>query len=163
MPNHHPPSDHYPRALTTRCRLRSTCSGTEPSLNPTVSDKQSSELRLVKISRLRSSRKHPKSQTQAEPPPNSSHFPIFLDLFCAQPAPWLSYPGRLPVQTQVVYYNVFCSFPWDCSAAAQSCTCTIAYGSRRTMVYLAVSSIVNGRSGTPLTNGPHLLSNGPPF
>ena len=41
-------------SLTTRCRLRSTGSGAEPTLNPTVSDKQSSKLRLVKISRLAS-------------------------------------------------------------------------------------------------------------
>ena len=69
----------------TRCRSPSTGSGAEPTLNPTVSDKQSFERRLVKISRLRSNGKHPKSQAKAEPPPNSSYFPIFLDLFCPQP------------------------------------------------------------------------------
>ena len=70
---------------------------------PTVSDKQSSELRLVVISRLRSNGKHPKSQVKAEPPPNYRQLPIFLDLFCPLMAPWLSYPGQSPVQTQGVY------------------------------------------------------------
>ena len=86
--------------LTTRCRSRSTGSGAELTLGLTVSDKQSSKLRLVIISRLDRNRKHPNFSAQAEPPPNSSQLPIFPDLFCPQRAPWLSYPGRSPVQTQ---------------------------------------------------------------
>ena len=87
---------------TTRCRSRSTGSGAEPMLDPTVSDKQTSELRLVIISRRRSNGKHPNSQAKVEPPPNSSQLPTFLDLFCPRMAAWLSYPGRSPVQTQGV-------------------------------------------------------------
>ena len=90
---------------TTRCLSQSMGSRAEPMLHPTVSDKQSSKLRPVKVSRLRSNGNLPKFQAKAEQRPNSSQLLIF-ELFCPQLAPWLSYPGQSLVQTNGVYRQV---------------------------------------------------------